>query len=355
MVWRNLLYNLFQKQKVGENVMKLLRKPWLIPLVSLLLTLGIPKGYCEIGVNLYPSKGTIFTDILLEAYVPINSRNNIFWDDVVIALDVPRGQENFPLTLNIKCPNQHPYSDLGNHTITVESFYWDGSDKVAYGYATFEIVEYFPCDEWLVLNATYHDLLANYSDLTDDYNSLLADYNALQADYNTLQNDYNSLLANYNNLLNSYNSLASNYDSLNSNYYELKSNFDSLNSTYHYLLELFSQLQSDYSGLEGNYDAFSVDLNTLQALYTSLLANYTHLQNDYDSVCSNYNTLEVDYNSLNSDYDDLQSKQDTLMSDLSTAKNLSYIFIITTIIFIGIAIYLAVRKPKKIPTSISEV
>jgi len=335
--------------------MKLLRRLWLIPLISFLLTLSIPKGYCEFGVDLYPSKGTAFTDILLEAYVPINSRNNIFWDDVVIALDVRRGQENFPLTLNIKCPNQHPYSDLGNHTITVESFYWDGSDKVAYGYATFEIVEYFPCDEWLALNATYNYLLANYSDLSNDYDSLLADYNALQVDCNTLQNDYNSLLANYNNLLDSYNTLASNYDSMNSSYYELKNNFDSLNSTYHDLSELFSQLQSDYTGLQGNYDSLSTNLNNLQALHSFLLANYTNLQANYDSVCSNYNTLEVNYTSLNSEYSDLKLKHDTLTSDLGFTRNLSYVFIVTTIIFIGIAVYLAIRKPKAMPASISEV
>ena len=101
----------------------------------------------------------------------------------------------------------------------------------------------------------------------------------------------------------------------------------------------------------------------MHALYSSLLTNYTNLQADYDSTCSNYYSLEVDYNSLessysnletdysslNSDYNDLNSKHDTLASDLGFTKNLSYVFIITTPIFIASTAYLAIRRPQAKP------
>jgi hypothetical protein len=204
-------------------------------LTLMLLVLNVSESSGQTGVILYPSNGSVSTDILLEAYVPINSRNNIFWDDTAIALDARRGQENYALVMHIKAPNQHPYSDLGNHTVTVESFYWDGSDKVMYMNATFEITEYLPCDEWLALNATYYALL-------DDYNALNASYYALQAQHNDLTNtyqellgDYNTKLANYSSLSTSYESLCDNYDTLETNYNSLQSNNDELTTSYNAL------------------------------------------------------------------------------------------------------------------------
>ena len=70
---------------------------------------------------------------------------------------------------------------------------------------------------------------------------------------------------------------------------------------------------------------------------------------DYNSLESSYSNLETNYNSLNSDYNDLNSKHDTLMSDLGFTKNLSYVFIITTLIFIASTVYLAMRRPKAKP------
>jgi hypothetical protein len=159
--------------------MKLGHKIWLTYFALLLFTLNISESYCQSGMTLYPSEGTVFTDITLKAFVPINSKNNIYWDDSVIALYVPVGQEHLPLTMQINCPNQHPYSDLGNHTITVESFYWDGEYKVMYLNTTFEIVEYYPCDEYLTLNATYYVLLADYDALNASYNAHLRQQEAL--------------------------------------------------------------------------------------------------------------------------------------------------------------------------------
>jgi hypothetical protein len=199
------------------------------------LVLNVSESHSQTGLILYPSNGSVTTDILLEAYVPINSRNNIFWDDIAIALDVHRGQENYPLVMHIKAPNEHPYSDLGNHTITVESFYWDGSDKVTYMNATFEITEYLPCDEWLALNATYYALLSNYNALNASYYALKAQHDALNDTYQELLSDYNTKLTNYNSLSTSYESLCDNYDTLETNYDSLQSNNNELTTNYNTL------------------------------------------------------------------------------------------------------------------------
>jgi predicted nuclease with TOPRIM domain len=337
---------------------------FIIFLLTLVLGVSTIPVKAEPTAIIYPSEGTIDTDIFLQVRgfaLPgdewdVHYKLYLFWDSSPLMTGVDDGGNHF-YDIYFKPPNEHPYSDLGNHTIFMEI--WRdhyGWTFIANFTLEFEILEWGPCPEYLALNATYSSLLANYSDLLNDYNSLLADHNTLQANYNTLQNNYNSLLADYNNLLTSYNILANNYDSLNSNYYELESSYENLNSTYSDLLAVYTQLQSNYAGLQGNYDSLSGDLNTLQALYSSLLVNYTNLQADYNSTCSSYHTLEVDYNSLESsyssletDYNDLNSKHDTLMSDLGFAKNLSYVFLITTLIFIASTVYLAIRRPKAKP------
>jgi archaellum component FlaC len=347
--------------------MKLARKTWLIPIVLLLAVPSIMYVvYAEYWAELYPSHGSVNTEIFLQVR-GLGGQLYLYWDDILLGIFSANVPDFAGFDIYFYPPNEHPYSDLGNHTVFLHVFYkyWDGHDIYVEWNSTlnFEITEYFPCDEYLALNATYTGLLANYSDLLDDYNSLLVDHNTLQADYNNLQSNYNLLLADYSDLLSSYNTLASNHDSLSSNYYDLESSYENLSSTYSDLLAVYSQLQSNYDSLQGNYDSFSGDLNNLQAAYSSLLANYTSLQADYNSTCSNYHTLEVDYNSLestysnletnynslNSDYNDLDSKHDTLMSDLGFTKNLSYVFIITTLIFIASTVYLAMRRPKAKP------
>jgi len=119
------------------------------------------------------------------------------------------------------------------------------------------------------------------------------DYVALNATYHALLANYSDLLDYYNELLGSHDSLVNNFDSLNSSYYGLQSSYDSLNSTYYDLLDVYNQLKSDY--------------------------------------------------------DDFESKHDTLTGDLGTARNLSYLFIITTIVFIATTAYLAIRKLKVKP------
>lgn len=361
-----LLHNLFPKYKVGEDMMKVLRKGlFLVPILISMLVLNMPRvAAVEPTATIHPSKGTVHTDIFLqvrglEKFVAGDNWPGfrdmelyLYWDGkpLILGLSDPGSYDSnmHYFDVHFSPPNEHPLSDLGNHTIYIE-IYKDWVNYLCNFTLTFEIIEYYPCDEWLALNATYHDLLSDYNGLLDNYNSLSSDYNAIQANYNTLQNNYNSLLADYNDLLDSYSTLATDYDYLSSSYSDLESSYESLSSTYSDLLDIYGQLQSDYDSLQENYDSLSTDFNTLQALYNSLLANYTNLQGDYNSLNSDYNTLEGDYNSLNSTYNDLQSKHDTLASDLGTTRNLSYIFIITTIIFIATTVYLTIRKPKVKP------
>jgi predicted nuclease with TOPRIM domain len=351
---------------------------FIIFLLTLALGISTIPVKAEPTATIHPSEGTVYTDIFLQVRgleVFVEGDNwpgfrdmelYLYWDNepLILGLSDPGSYDSnmHYFDVHLSPPNKHPLSDLGNHTIYIE-IYKDWVTYLCNFTLTFEIIEYFPCDEWLALNATYTSLLANYSDLLNDYNQLLADHNTLQANYNNLQSTYNSLLADYNNLLSSYNTLTADYDSLSSNYNELESSYENLSSTYSDFLAVYSQLQSNYDSLQGNYDSLSGALNNLQTSHSSLLSNYTNLQADYDSTCSDYHSLEVDYNSLessyssletdynslNSDYTDLNSKHDTLMSDLGFTKNLSYVFIVTTLIFIASTVYLAMKRPKAKP------
>ena len=59
-----------------------------------------------------------------------------------------------------------------------------------------------------------------------------------------------------------------------------------------------------------------------------------------------YDRLQADYLTLRSEYDILRSNYQVLAGDLATARNLNYLFIATTIIFIATTIFLAFRRRK---------
>lgn len=91
----------------------------------------------------------------------------------------------------------------------------------------------------------------------------------------------------------------------------------------------------------------------LQSDYSELELAYNGLEDDYESLNSTYESLETDYNLLQVDYDDFLASYDTLSSrhtsieaELSHARNLMYIFLVTTLAFIATTIYFARRKPK---------
>ena len=100
----------------------------------------------------------------------------------------------------------------------------------------------------------------------------------------------------------------------------------------------FEDLQIAYNELSNKY-------NKLQADYSDLSSKLSSLQASYDSLQTNLNSLKTDYDSLKADYTDLKSKYEAEMSELNSARTLNYVFIITTIIFVVISVYLAKRKP----------
>ena len=212
----------------GEKMVKQsIRNLLVFALLLCAFTIYIPQGHCAYSGELYPEQGDVFTEVYLQVRGTAGEGElYLFWDDIFLGMFT---QSDLGYDVFFYPPNQHPYSDLGNHTVFFEIWFWYWDGQMYYKYwnhsIPFEIIERQPCDAWLTLNATYTSLLANYSDLLSDYNSLLVDHSTLQASYNNLQNNYNSLLSDYSNLLSSYNTLASNYDSLSSNYYELESSY----------------------------------------------------------------------------------------------------------------------------------
>ena len=275
--------------------MSLESKLWVLPLALLMMTLIIPKGTAQPWATLYPSQGSVFTDIYLQVR-GIGGELYLFWDDILVGTYHENFYEDFHgFDIYFNPPNQLPYSNLGNHTVSLQIWwrYWDGE----YYYVqenftlTFEIIE--SC-EYITLNATY----------------LLNNFNALLADYNTLSADYNNLLGNYS-------ALATNFDSLNSSYYELEETYESLDSTYSELLNTYNQLQSDYANLQEDYDLLTVYYNN--------------------------------FNLLTAYYDSLQENYDALIGDLNMTRNFNYILIAATMILIATTVYFAVRKPKSMP------
>jgi len=265
--------------------------------VLLSLVFVLPTVNAQPYFAVYPTEGNVNTDIFLqirglpgtqfyEAYYLY-----IFWDDILLGT-FPDNSQTYDhcFDTHFSPPNRGNYSALGNHTVYFEV--WNQGRSAMFINATFvfTITEYFPCPEYLALNATYYELLGNYTNLLANYNSLFANYTVLLADYNSLSTDYNDLFK-------SFDSLAKHYGSLNSSYDELT-------------------------------------------------ANYGSLKASYDFLKTNFDRLESDYNSLNSNNSNLTTSHNNLIGELAFTRKLSFIFVATTMILIGITIYYAIRKSK---------
>lgn len=123
--------------------MKLVRRLWLLTFVLPLFALCVAKGYgVASSVTVYPSEGSVFTEIAVKAFVPYGT-HFVYWDDKLISTYVSHDELVFGFLLYISVPNEYPYSELGNHTVTVETHIWD-NETVSYVSVDFEIVEYYP-------------------------------------------------------------------------------------------------------------------------------------------------------------------------------------------------------------------
>lgn len=268
-----------------------------------------------IEAEIHPSSGTANTDILIRFLTTNASIGNvqkadIFWDDVAIELNEPGNQSadgSYNYFLNV--PTEPPLSDVGNHTIRVDSLVFNYG-QVSFNF-TFTVTEYVPSPEYLTLNATYYSLLINFTDLLNSYNALLVNYSKTSADYATLVGEHSQLLLDYNSLSANYNSLTANYNSLSANYNSLLANY-----------------------------------NNLHSVFSSLQANYASLQQSFQSLSSNYNALRTDYDSLNSNYSSLTSSYDSVLGQLAFDRNLNYVLITSTIILAITTFLFATRRPK---------
>lgn len=169
----------------------------------------------DIEAGIYPSEGTGATEILIRFYTRNASIGNVdkadlFWDGVSMGLNragVVGADGSYDYLLNV--PSERPLSDIGNHTIMVDSFVFNYG-QVRFNF-TFTITEFVPSPEYVALNTTYYSLLANHTDLLNRYTSLSANYSMLLANYDTLLSGHSDLMSNYNSLSANYNSLLTNY------------------------------------------------------------------------------------------------------------------------------------------------
>lgn len=136
-----------------------------------------------------------------------------------------------------------------------------------------------------------------------------------------------------------YEDLQEDYEDLSSEYDKLKTDYEDLSSTHSDLLATYDSLKSDYNSLNATYDSLKSSHDSLQTDYSELSSNYDALQEDYKSLNSEYNSLLADYEALESEYE-------TSVSELGTSRNLMYVFVVTTVVFIATSIILFMRKPK---------
>jgi len=148
------------------------------------------------------------------------------------------------------------------------------------------------------------------------------------------------------------------YRNLLLEYYEILSDLDTLNSTLHKLLSNITDLQGKYDsllntikGMQESIDDLMITFNStsddLQEQIDSLNSTFERsINNLQDRVDLLNSTLQERINSTQTSIDNLRKD---LMIELSTIRNLMYIFIATTVILIATTVYLAVRKPKTKP------
>ena len=242
-----------------ENTIKLPKVLFFVLTVFLVLSVAIVKAQISgIESEILPSGGTGDTDILIRFMTTDPSMGNvtgadIFWDGFTVAINQTAvvgadGSYNFALSV----PSAPPLSDVGNHTIRVDSFV-SNYGPVSFNF-TFRITEFVPSPEYIALNNTYYSLLANYSNLLGRYDQLLANYTELSTNFTDLQGEHNLLLLNYNSLSANFNSFVANFNSLSANYNSLLTDFNSQQAVYNSLLSNVTSLRQTFDSLKQDFD-----------------------------------------------------------------------------------------------------
>jgi len=136
-----------------------------------------------------------------------------------------------------------------------------------------------------------------------------------------------------------YEDLQEDYKDLSSKYNKLKTDYDNLSSTY-------SGLQATYNSLKSDFDSLTATYDSLKSKYDSLESEHNTLISDYSALQKKYTSLDSDYKSQLADYESLKSEYEASVGELGTSRNLMYVFVVTTIVFIATSIILFARKPK---------
>ncbi|MCJ7768832.1 hypothetical protein MUP79_10625 [Candidatus Bathyarchaeota archaeon] len=293
----------------------------LLCLVSIVIVIQVKAQGDQIESEVLPSQGNANAVILIRfrtknATIGNVDKADFFWDNSTVALNRQGilgadGSYNYNLTV----PSETPLSDVGDHTIRVDSLVFNYG-QVSFNF-TFTIIEFVPSPEYIALNTSYHSLLANYTDLLTNYDLLLSNFSKMSTDYTALMAEHSQLLLDYNSLSANYNSLTANYNSLTAN----------------------------YNSLSANYNSLLTDYNSLDIVFSSLRTNYTSLQRSFESLSSNYGTMTQYYSTLNSSYTGLRADYDATSGQLAFSRNLTYVFIASTIILAVTSIFFATRKP----------
>lgn len=103
-----------------------------------------------------------------------------------------------------------------------------------------------------------------------------------------------------------------------------------------------------YSPDQNSYSTLLEQIERMNSTLQLLLNNITDLQGEYDSLLTTINNMQEQINSLNLTCDKLTSEQEAITNELSSVRNLIYVFIATTIILTIATAYLATktRVPK---------
>ena len=171
-----------------------------------------------------------------------------------------------------------------------------------------------------------HTITIIYSKTLALYFELLDGYLKLQKDLYDLNETYYTLLENYNILLSNYTQLQISFGELNNSYQKLSS----LNRTYYELLDNYLKLQMDLHDLNETYHALSGN-------YNILLYNYSQLQVSFHDLNDSYLKHLLDYS-----------------EQMQNIRNLTYILVALTAIFIITTIYLSKRVHARITTKSKE-
>jgi parallel beta-helix repeat protein len=189
-----------------------------------------------------------------------------------------------------------------------------------------------PNETYACLYFTYsHDCVVTIisSESLRQYYELLGKYLELQESFFELNDTYNSLLANFA-------SLQFDLYGLNETYLALLADFAALQSDMYILNEMYSNVSNNYAILLGNYSQLQKNFEGLNISYQTLYS----LNQTYYILINNYNQLKLSFDELNNSY---QEHLLDYSQQIENTRNLLYIFVATTAIFLIVTFYLSKR------------